>query len=280
MIEYLLDNNALGGLLYHIQGTRPSPMDVQGSIVAAKISKAILRGDDDLASQVISDPDSALSQSDLNSTLLSCSFFNRPSLVESLLQRGASLSASTHNKRTPLHFASKNNSLKLTQLFLKHGATIHAVDGSGYTPLHLAIGGGHANIETAKYLVENGALATQCRCHKATEASTNPALEGKWEGTYTHDHCMNSHVDAIALTVRFSPTSLGSKYPFWTSHGGDTMIDVLGHLSADNAIRFAKCYESIGWLYLGVFDADAKTIRGSWGPNMRVSHGSFELKKV
>lgn len=282
IIEHLLDHHALCGLGDHIQGTSASPTDVQSSIVAAEISKAILRGDKDLASQLISNRESALSQSDLNSALLSCGLFNAPSLVESLLQRGASLSASTYNERTPLHFATKNNSLELTKLLLKHGATIHALDGSGYTPLDLAIGGGRANIETTKYLVENGALATQGTDHKATETSTNPALEGQWEGTYTYDHWMKGRVDATVLTIRFAPTSLSSKHPFWECSEGDKagMFDVLGHLFADNAIRFVKCYESTGWLYLGVFDADAMIIRGTWGSSMKLRHGSFELKKV
>ncbi len=250
--------------------------------MAAEISKAILRGDEDLASQLISNRDSALSQSDLNSALESCSLFNAPSLVKSLLQRGASLSASTYNERTPLHFATQNSSLKLTKLLLKHGATIHAVDGSGHTPLDLAIGGGLANIETTKYLVEYGVLATQGRGDTATETSMDPALEGYWEGTYTYDYWQEGRVDATVLTIRFAPGSLSSKHPFWKGSDRDQieMFDVLGHLFADNAIRFAKLYKSTGWLHLGVFDADAMIIRGTWGRSMKLRHGSFELKKV
>ena len=282
IVEYLLDHHALCGFGGHVQERSGSPTDVQSSIVAAGISKAILRGDEDLASQLISNPDSALSQSDLNNTLLSCSLLNAPSFVESLLQRGASLSASTYNERTPLHFATKNNFLELTKLFLKHGATTHAVDGSGFTPLDLAIGGGRANIETVKYLVENGALATQGRGHKATETSTNPALEGQWEGTYTYDHWRKGRVDATVLTIRFAPTSLSSNYPFWECRYHDEfgIFEVFGHLFADNAIRFAKLYKSSGWLYLGVFDAEAMIVRGTWGGSMTLRHGSFELKKV
>ena len=281
-IEYLLNNNALGGPGAHIQGMGASPIDVQSLIVAAEVPKAIPRGDEDLAFQLISNRGSALSQSDLNSALLSCTLLNAPSLVESLLQQGASLSASTYNERTPLHFATKNNYLELTKLFLKHGATTHAVDCSGYTPLDLAIGGGRANIEDVKYLVENGALATQGRGHKAIETSTNPALEGQWEGTYTYDNWRKGRVDATVLTIRFAPTSLSSNYPFWECRDRDVfgIFDVLGHLFADNAIRFAKVYESFGWLYLGIFDADAMIIRGTWGGSMTVREGSFQLKKV
>ena len=280
IVEYLLDHHALCGLGDHIQGTSTSPPDVQSSIVAAKIFKSILRGDEDLASQLISN--SALSQKDLNSALQPCSLFNAPSLVESLLERGASLSASTYNKRTPLHLSTQHNSLKVTKLFLKYGAAIHTVDGSGYTPLDLAISGGLANIETTKYLVENGTLATQGGGDTATEISTNPALEGHWKGTYTYDRWRKGRVEATVLTIRFAPDSLSSKYPFWKCRDRDEIgiFEVLGHLFADNAIRFAKLYKSFGWLYLGTFDADAMVIRGTWGSSMTKRHGSFEVKKV
>ena len=280
IIEYLLDHHALCGIGDHIQGTSASTIDVQSSTVAAEIPKTLLRGDKDLASQLTSSRHSVLSQSDLNSALLSCSLFNAPSLVENLLQQGASLSASNYNERTPLHFSSKNNSLELTKLFLKHGAIIHAMDGSGYTPLDLAIGGGRANIKTATYLVESGALATQGGGRRATETSTKPALEGQWEGTCTYHRWVCA--DTLVLTIRFDPTSLSSKYPFWRCSGGERggIFDVLGHLFTDNAIRIAEFLESYGRLYLGVFDAGAMTIRGTWVSRMTIRRGTFELKKI
>ena len=272
VIEYLLDHHALTGIEDHIQGTSAAPTDVQSSTMVADFSKAILRGDKDLASQLISNRDSVLSQSDLNGAMLSCSLFNAPSLVGSLLQQGASLSASTYNKRTPLHYASKENSLELTKLYLMHGATINAVDGGGYTPLDLAIGKGHGNIETVKYLVENGALAMQGKGHTATETSTNSALEGQWKFT---------HYFRRITTIRFAPTTLSTKHRFWEGSGGDITerFDVLGHLFADNAIRFAMLHRGDGWLYLGDLDAEAMVIQGTWGSSMTRRHGSFEMKK-
>ena len=57
-------------------------------------------------------------------------------------------------------------------------------------------------------------------------------------------------------------------------------FEVLGHLLADNTIRFVKLYKSQGWLYLGVLDTDTMVIRGTWGSSMTLRHGSFEMKKV
>ena len=209
-----------------------------------------------------------------------------------LIKAGADVTSENPNGRNCLHFACMRGARATVKILLeagadplkksRHGTTIHAVDRSGFTPLDFAIGGGRANLENVKYLVENGALATQGRGHKATETSTNPALEGHWKGTYTYDHWRNGPVGATQLMIRFAPASLSSSYPFWECRECDEagMFDVVGHLFADNTIRFAKLYGSHGWLYLGIFDADAMIIWGTWGGSMTGREGSFELKKV
>ena len=283
IIECLLDHYALGSAADYIQGTNASSIGVQRPAVAAKVSKAIFRGDEKLASQLISGSESALSQSDVDLALQSCSLFNVISPVKGLLERGASLAASNYNKRTPLHFAAKHSSLEMTRMFIEHGATIQTVDISGYTPLDLSLSCGLANIKITKYLVESGALATQGKGQDIRPlASTDSSLEGRWEGTYTYNSWKKGDVDPTALTIRSDPSSVNSKYPFWTCNDDDEagLFEVMGHLLADNAIRFLKLYESVGWLYLGVFDADTMVIRGTWGSSMTVRHGSFEMKKV
>ena len=111
IVEYLRDNHALSDLSDNIKGTNKLLGDVQRSNVATEISKAIFRGDEDMASRLIGSSDPNILQSNLDIALLSCAVFNAPSLAEGLLQGGASLSATTHNKRTPLHFAARNDSL-------------------------------------------------------------------------------------------------------------------------------------------------------------------------
>ena len=154
---------------------------------------------------------------------------------------------------------------------------------SVYTPLDLSLARGLPNYETTKYLVELGALATQGSNQEMTPAlRTDAILEGLWEGTYTYSSWNTGAVDPTAMTIRVDPISLEFKYPVWTCDDSDEAgnFQVLGHLLADNTIRFLKLYETMGWLYLGVFDADSMTIRGTWGSNMTVRHGSFEMKKV
>ena len=282
MIECLLDHNALCVPADHVQGLTISPFDVQKPTVVAQFSKAILKRDEDLALQLINSGEPALSQNNVDLALASCCLFNVPSLVEGLLARGASLVSSTYNQRTPLHFVARHNSLELSQTLIEHGAPIQAVDISGYTPLDLSLGKGLANLETTKYLVENGALNAKSRDQDMTlVASTNSALEGRWEGTYTYNSWRKGDVEPTGLTIQYSPRSEGSEHPVWKSEGDDEAgnFEVLGSLFTNNAIRFLKLYKSIGWLYLGDFDADTMAIRGTWGSSMTVRHGSFEIKK-
>ena len=238
-----------------------------------------------MASQLIGSSDSTISQNDLDIALLSCSVFNAPSLAEGLLRGGASLSAMTYNKRTPLHFAARNDSLQLTKLFLDHGANIDAVDYSGYTPLDLTIGNGLASIDIVTYLVENGALVSQRSDRKedtTVRAKIDSTLDGHWVGTYTYNSWQKGRVDPTALTIRFDISSLNSKHPLWkcTDHDLAGRFEVLGHVFTNNTIQFVKLYESQGWLYLGVLDRDTMVIRGTWGSSMTLRHGSFEMKKV
>ena len=283
IIEWLLDHNALYGPTAHIEELNLSPLDLQRSTLAAQISKAILKREDKLALQLINSGGSALSQNNVDIALASCSLFNVPSIVESLLERGASFVPSTYNQRTPLHLAAKYSSPNLTKTFIGHGHPIQVVDVSGYTPLDLSLSNGLANLETTKYLLEGGALAAQSPGQDVTLAArTDPALEGRWEGTYTYNSWRKGDVEPTALTIRYDPSSLGSKHPFWKSEDDDEAgnFEILGTLLTNNTVRFLKLYESNGWLYLGDLDADAMVIRGTWGSSMTVRHGSFEIKKL
>lgn len=283
VVECLLDHHALSGSPVRIQGTEASPIDSQMSNLASKVSIAILRKDENLVSHLISSSEPALSQNDLDIALQSCCLFNTPSFANRLLEKGARLAASAYNKRTPLHFAAKYNFLELTKMLTKHDSHGQLQDINGYTPLDLSLANGLLNIETTKYLVENGALATQgWNQEMIPVTSTDFLLEGCWEGTYTYSSWRKGDVDPTAMNIRSDSAPLKTKYAVWRCDDSDEAgkFKVFGHLFADNTIRFLKLYESIGWLYLGVFDADAMAIRGTWGSSMTVRHGSFEMKKV
>lgn len=238
-----------------------------------------------MASQLIGSSDSDMLQSNLDIALQSCTVFKAPSLAEGLLRGGASLSATTHDKRTPLHFAARHGSLQLIKLFLDHDAIIDAVDYSGYTPLDLTIGNGLASNDIVTYLVESGALVSRRSDQEedtTVRARIDSTLDGHWVGTYTYNSWLKGRVDPTGLTIRFDTSSLNAKHPLWKcgDHDMAGRFEVLGHLFADNTIRFMKLYESQGWLYLGVLDTDTMVIRGTWGSSMTLRYGSFEMKKV
>ena len=177
IIEYLLDHDALSDFTHHIQGTNEFYSTGQTPSIAARISKAIFIGDEELASNLIF---SNQSQTLIDIALQSCSLFNAPALAEDLLEHGASLATPSHNGRTPLHLAAKRNLVGLTKVFVEHGAIIGIPDYGGSTPLDLALSGGIASIETTKFLIESGALATQGNGQDLTPVkSTDSMLEGR-----------------------------------------------------------------------------------------------------
>ena len=64
---------------------------------------------------------------------------NNPTVVESLLKIGASVSAQNTQGSTPLHYAAASTQHpRIIELLLQYGAEIDAKDNSGHTPLHWA----------------------------------------------------------------------------------------------------------------------------------------------
>ena len=54
-----------------------------------------------------------------------------------LMERGADVNASSINRKTPLHLASRLVSLKVAWCLLKHGADLNVKNGEGKTPFQL-----------------------------------------------------------------------------------------------------------------------------------------------
>ena len=77
------------------------------------------------------------------------------SKVQDLIKRGADVRAKNKWGRTPLHIASRDNSIEIAKLLLDAGADVEAKDKWGQTPLHLA--SANNAIEIAKLLLDAGA---------------------------------------------------------------------------------------------------------------------------
>jgi ankyrin repeat protein len=76
--------------------------------------------------------------------------------IEVMLESGlVDLEAKNKRGKTPLHWASYNDSIAIAKLLLERGADVGAKDEYGQTPLHYASANNY--IELAKLLIDAGA---------------------------------------------------------------------------------------------------------------------------
>jgi ankyrin repeat protein len=279
MIHLLLDHGAISHFPGSSQPEDHPQISEERRALSSLVAKAIYSGDQSEALSLVEGSDEAHLQGILDDALLASALFGATAMTESLLDKGASLTALTFNRRTPLHLAAYHGFSSIVKSFIDRGADFRARDIIGSEPLDLSVTRGFHAIDAAKLLVENGALA------RVNAAPANmdlmKKLEGPWSGTYTYASWMKDRVDPTALTVSFASDENSRRPPLWTCESSDTVgeFQILGHLLADNEVRFVKFYETNGWLYLGTFGPSTRTISGTWGSNAIVRHGSFTIQK-
>lgn len=76
--------------------------------------------------------------------------------VAQLVKNGASVTAVTRAGRGPLHFAARRGHAEVIQTLVAAGADVNQTDSKGMSGLHFASEGGH--VEAARALMEEGAL--------------------------------------------------------------------------------------------------------------------------
>ncbi|KAK3606708.1 hypothetical protein CHS0354_013869 [Potamilus streckersoni] len=81
--------------------------------------------------------------------------FDRFSIMQLLVERGADIEGATESKSTPLRRACYDGNLKMVRYLVGQGANINSSNYWGHTCLMIAVYNGH--VETLKYLLENGA---------------------------------------------------------------------------------------------------------------------------
>jgi hypothetical protein len=92
--------------------------------------------------------------------------------------------------------------------------------------------------------------------------------EIKAKTTNIYDNGNPKVLDEEALTFSTSGTDE------WGDFGLNGFVDQLSY------VWFVKLYESQGWLYKGKLSDDMKELRGTWGGNRRLWHGTFVLSIV
>lgn len=150
-----------GALVLHLAATKIMEKEnIIKKVEAGHFSKSNLKktlsgfgsGIEKLEAEIIVEPltsdDEALSlkynlenirEEDLNYHLLQASSWNDIGAVKQLLNRGADINSQDSLGRTPLHYATLNNSLELMNFLLTNGINPNIKDYLGKTPLFYAI---------------------------------------------------------------------------------------------------------------------------------------------
>jgi ankyrin repeat protein len=100
----------------------------------------------------------AMSKDEANDLFMKEIRSNTPNLekIEVMIKSGlVDLKAKNEDGETPLHLASRDNSIAIAKLLIERGADVDAKGNGGWTPLHLATANNHTEI--AKLLIELGA---------------------------------------------------------------------------------------------------------------------------
>lgn len=114
----------------------------------------------------------------VGTTALMCTAWNRHlAATRTLLAAGANVNeASTEERLTPLHEATRKNAVDVMEALLEYGADLNALAKDGWTPLHFACSGGH---ESAAIALINVGCALDCRTIKG---NYTPLHFAAWKG--------------------------------------------------------------------------------------------------
>lgn len=239
----------------------------------------------------------------LGETLRIAAFAGHTSIVEPLLGKGAQPDARDMNGRTALHYAAHQGHEEVCNILLRHGASIGIEDGNGSTPIDLAVHRGRQSAafiqchmaELVKQIRRRPSLLSNSLVNDpagkiASPLSVRRALSGHWDGEYEYLHWDVSRKDPwtidlpeIAGTAETHDDAISKgsseEYLAFSSSGADIPGDFALHGFVDPAgcVWFVKLYESLGWLYKGRLSDDMKQMKGTWGANRKLWHGTFQL---
>ncbi|XP_057326697.1 ankyrin-1-like [Microplitis mediator] len=93
-----------------------------------------------------------------------------PDLLNSLLDRGANVTARGKNKKTPVHIAAEYSNIEILELLISRGGNINEKDQHGLTPLCLALKKG--KLEMVDYILNHEKYNAGSFNHPSKEADT------------------------------------------------------------------------------------------------------------
>lgn len=234
----------------------------------------------------------------LGETIRAAAYTGKASVVAHLLSMGVRSNGRDMNGRTALHYAATRGHEEICRLLLEAGAVIGIEDDNGSTAIDLAVRRGIRSAsfikshmaDLIKQIRRRPSLLTPDKGPVPSPSAVRKALAGHWEGEYEYLDWEKSRKDAWTLDLPPSSASAcgGDGVPkglldveglTFDSSGADLEGDFTIHGFVDPAgcIWFVKLYATCGWLYKGKLSADMKQMRGTWGTNRKLWHGTFTL---
>ncbi|KAI0104640.1 ankyrin repeat and SOCS box protein 7 [Nemania sp. FL0031] len=266
----------------------------------------LFAGDTETAEQLLTTSTSqAYIESEYSEALRVASTRGWLSIAKLLIARGARAGDQDGNGRTSLHHAVAHGHLDLAGFLVEKGASLTVRDTVGSTPIDLAIRRGQESLDFIRQHMVDLSMVINHRpslllTNGKREVTMRPseirqAITGEWSGHYellswgkgtrepTSIHIGATSSDGNESTKHQSADSMTTaSLEFFNRDEEDKvgMFHFYGFVDPVGVIWLVKLYHKLGWLYKGKLDHTTRTIRGTWGSNQSLWHGTFELRQT
>ncbi|CAF3623619.1 unnamed protein product [Fusarium graminearum] len=211
------------------------------------------------------------------------------SIVQRLIQSGAKVGSRDINKRSALHHATFHCHFDVAECLLEQGASISMEDIVGSSPIDLAIQNGLKAFDFIQSHMSDLTLTisrrpslltgplTQSRSLSSMEVRR--VISGLWDGFYEYLSWCEGVREPFSIEIS-DPSGLDSQNKAFSNQGYDEggMFKFYGFVDPIGIIWFVKLYERLGWLYRGELNVEKRVIKGKWGSNRKLWHGTFRLQ--
>ncbi|KAI0200247.1 ankyrin repeat and SOCS box protein 7 [Astrocystis sublimbata] len=227
------------------------------------------------------------------------------SIAKLLIARGARAGHQDGNGRTSLHHAVAHGHLELADFLVGQGASFVAEDAIGSTPIDLTIRKGQDSLDFIRQHMADLSMGINRRpslllTKQNGQVTMRPseirqAIAGEWKGHYEYlswqkgvQEPMSIHIgtssssnDDESAKIQAAESTTSASLEFFNRDEEDEVgtFHFYGFVDPVGIIWWVKLYRTLGWLYRGKLDAATGTIRGTWGSNRSLWHGTFELRQ-